>query len=261
MTDVTVVIPGYNHGKYIGSAISSVVQQVGVKTAIIVVDDGSVDDTELVVRRFPEVEYHYQENAGAHAAINRGISLAKTEFVAVLNDDDIYDPVHLNWALKSLILNNADLHLSRPLPFGSGPLLDKMHSHDRHGTWLISRYGPAVALLFTNWFVGTSAMVMRRDLWGRLGGFRDFRLAHDLDFSLRVLSDNRCTAQMNEAKTWWYRCHDNNTVSSIQQETMQMELRRIFQSLPAEIKLDLEKTGLSGALEKGWGISLNEVFV
>jgi hypothetical protein len=90
---VTVVIPDYNHARYVGDAIESVLAQTYQHVEILVVDDGSTDDSEEVVARFgTRVRYVKQENKGLSAARNTGIELARGEFIAVLDADDMYEP-------------------------------------------------------------------------------------------------------------------------------------------------------------------------
>ena len=74
MQKVSVVIPTYNYGRFIAEAIESVLRQTRAADEIIVVDDGSTDDTEAVVTRFGDkVRYVRQKNAGVCAARNRGV--------------------------------------------------------------------------------------------------------------------------------------------------------------------------------------------
>jgi glycosyltransferase involved in cell wall biosynthesis len=86
---VTVVIPSYNRAHLIADAIESVFRQTYQDFEIILVDDGSTDDTAAAVRRFgSRVRYVRQDNAGAGAARNHGIRLAKGDYIAFLDSDD-----------------------------------------------------------------------------------------------------------------------------------------------------------------------------
>ncbi|MGE4421881.1 MAG: glycosyltransferase [Pseudodesulfovibrio sp.] len=88
---VSVIIPTYNRADIVGRAIDSVLRQTFDRYEIIVVDDGSVDDTRRVVEAgYPQVQYIYKENGGAASARNRGISEAKAELVAFLDADDVW---------------------------------------------------------------------------------------------------------------------------------------------------------------------------
>ena len=93
---VTVVIPAYDRAHLLGRAIDSVLGQTLTPAAVIVVDDGSVDDTKAVVQAYgDEVRYVWQLNAGGAAARNHGVKLAETEWVAFLDSDDLWLPNHL----------------------------------------------------------------------------------------------------------------------------------------------------------------------
>ena len=80
---ISVVIPTYNYGRFITEAISSVLDQTRPPSEIIVVDDGSSDETADVVREFGEsVRYIRQDNAGVCVARNRGVSESTSELIA-----------------------------------------------------------------------------------------------------------------------------------------------------------------------------------
>jgi glycosyltransferase involved in cell wall biosynthesis len=93
---VSVVIPTYNYGRFITDAIRSVLDQTRPPAEIIVVDDGSTDETRAVVNSFAdEVRYIHQNNAGICAARNRGVSESTSELIAFLDADDIWEPTNL----------------------------------------------------------------------------------------------------------------------------------------------------------------------
>ena len=89
---ISVVIPAYNHERYVGAAIESVLGQSCSDLELIVVDDGSTDGTAEVIQGYTDSRLHYyhQENQDAYNTINRGISLARGRYIAILNSDDIY---------------------------------------------------------------------------------------------------------------------------------------------------------------------------
>src|ERR1044072_6676332 len=96
---IAVVIPLYNHERYIADTLRSVLAQTRPAEKIVIVDDGSTDGSAAVVQReFTDarIVLIQQKNAGAHAAINRGIKEATDcEFIAILNSDDLFDPRRL----------------------------------------------------------------------------------------------------------------------------------------------------------------------
>ncbi|MEO9965296.1 MAG: glycosyltransferase family A protein [Reichenbachiella sp.] len=86
---VSVIIPVYNGEKYIEESIQSVISQTYTNTEIIVVDDGSTDNTAFLVKKFP-VQYYYQENQGQSAALNFGISKSTGTFLSFNDADDLW---------------------------------------------------------------------------------------------------------------------------------------------------------------------------
>ena len=85
---VSVIITTYNHGCYLSKSIKSVLNQTYDNIEIIVIDDGSTDDTSEIIKDFPKVVYHYQENGGLSNARNSGIDICRGEFVVFLDADD-----------------------------------------------------------------------------------------------------------------------------------------------------------------------------
>lgn len=113
VTLVSVIIPCYNHGKYLSRAIESVLTQPYPNVEIIVIDDGSVDDTRMVAERFPTVKYIYQQNQGLSAARNTGIDNSDGNFLIFLDADD--------WLLKNAIgINAGYLEHDKSIGFVSG---------------------------------------------------------------------------------------------------------------------------------------------
>jgi glycosyltransferase involved in cell wall biosynthesis len=103
MPKVSVIIPAYNHSEFIAAAIDSVLAQSYRDFEIIVVNDGSPDDTETILIPYMEsgqIRYIRQENHGPAAARNRGVEAAEGEFIAFLDDDDQWLPDKLEWQLS-----------------------------------------------------------------------------------------------------------------------------------------------------------------
>jgi glycosyltransferase involved in cell wall biosynthesis len=90
---VSVVITTFNQAAYIGDTIRSALQQSFTDLEIVVVDDGSVDDTPEVVAQFGrDVRYIRQENRGVAGARNRAVEATRGELVAFLDSDDLWEP-------------------------------------------------------------------------------------------------------------------------------------------------------------------------
>lgn len=90
---ISVIIPTYNRAKYVTKVIDSVLSQTYTDYEIIVVDDGSTDNTREVLGSYMDkITYKYQENAGVSAARNTGIRIASGQWIAFLDSDDIWLP-------------------------------------------------------------------------------------------------------------------------------------------------------------------------
>ena len=97
---VSVIIPTYNREKFLPYALGSVKNQTYKDWELIIVDDGSTDNTEKVCKEFAKtidqpVKYIYQENQGVAGARNTGLKHAQGEFIAFLDSDDRWYPWHL----------------------------------------------------------------------------------------------------------------------------------------------------------------------
>lgn len=89
---VSVLIPTHNYGRFLAQALESVFAQSYSDYEVIVVDDGSTDDTREVASKFPQVRYLYQEQTGVATARNRLLEEAQGEFAAFLDADDLWLP-------------------------------------------------------------------------------------------------------------------------------------------------------------------------
>ncbi len=106
---VSVVIPCFNYGRFLGPAIESVLAQTLQALEIIVIDDGSTDDTAEVANRFQGVvAYHHQINGGLCAARNHGIERAAGDLIVFLDADDLLDPDYLATTSDELSLPGND---------------------------------------------------------------------------------------------------------------------------------------------------------
>ena len=110
---VSVIIPCYNHGRYLLEALTSIWEQDYPGVEIIVIDDGSTDDTREIALCYPTVKYYYQPNQGLSAARNAGIARSTGQYLVFLDADD--------WLLPQALSFNAEYLQQNPhLAFVSG---------------------------------------------------------------------------------------------------------------------------------------------
>lgn len=103
---VSIIIPAYNAQRFIAETIESVLEQTYTNWELIIIDDGSSDNTKNIVEQYrqndPRIQYYFQENAGVSVARNHGLSKANGEFIALLDADDVW--LEENLALKVEVL-------------------------------------------------------------------------------------------------------------------------------------------------------------
>ncbi|MDB2562852.1 glycosyltransferase family 2 protein [Sulfurimonas sp.] len=104
--NISVVIPTYNRYEFLKRALESVYAQTYTVSEVIVIDDGSTDETSQIQKEFPQINYIYQKNSGVSSARNLGIKNAMYEWIAFLDSDD-------TWHRDKLQLQ-VELHQKRP---------------------------------------------------------------------------------------------------------------------------------------------------
>ena len=197
-TLVSVVIPTFNYGHFVGDAVESALGQTYPDLEVIVVDDGSTDDTQRVLKRFASrIRYVYQNNRGLSAARNTGVRLAKGDWVALLDSDDVWHS-HKTEVQLAAGQSIADVGLIGSLPasvlppaLDAAPSIRKLSVKD----FLLSiRMGPSGALI-------------RRKCFDAVGLFDESLTSiEDRDMWLRIAA--RFPAVEISSPCWWYRPHE-----------------------------------------------------
>ena len=111
MVKISIIVPTYNGEQYILKCINSLLDQTLKEIEIIVIDDGSTDNTKNLVLQIkdPRVKYYYQKNQMQGAARNYGIKLAKGEYIAFVDDDDYVDSKMYEKMYNKAISFDSDL--------------------------------------------------------------------------------------------------------------------------------------------------------
>ena len=177
---ISVIINNYNYAKFLKKAIASALDQGGVSAEVIVVDDGSTDDSEQVIRSFGDkVRSVFQENGGQAQAINVGVAIAKAPLLAFLDADDWWPADKLAQVVQAFDENpDAGLVYHR---------LQPVYSDGQRAFAAIPRSlceGDLAPLLLSSggrWpFPMTSSLSIRRDVWDRAGKIPEtFRISAD----------------------------------------------------------------------------------
>jgi len=222
MPEISVIIPSYNHAPYIGKAVESVLSQSYSDFELIVVDDGSTDNSLEVMSSFsdPRLKILTQGNQGAHAAINRGLRAARGEYLAILNSDDRYHPLRLEKMLKVLLADRQVGLVGSYIDIidQDGKSQGIKHGFKDSSPWLLEapersfRAGNDLhkALLTENYWSTTSNFVFPKRWFEVVGEFRPLRYTHDWDFALRMA--NVARMELIPEVLMQYRVHANNTI-------------------------------------------------
>lgn len=178
--DISVVINNYNYGQFVGQAIESALDQKDVKAEVIVVDDGSTDNSGDVIRGFGSaVRAHFQPNGGQARAINSGVAMAEAPILAFLDADD--------WFLPGKLLSVLDAFESSPKAGIVYHRLQPVYSDGSPAFSAIPRslcqgdLGPRLQRSGGRWpFPMTSSLAVRQSLWRNAGNIPgDFSISAD----------------------------------------------------------------------------------
>lgn len=218
---VSVVIPSYNHAAYIEQAILSVLNQEGVETEVVVVDDGSTDGSKELLNELSQkwpserLQVIFQQNQGAHAAINNGLKVCRFEFLAILNSDDYFHPQRFQKLLSQMQAEKGDLIFSKVSHVdGQGREISSAHpsrSSYEQKLCLTETVGYRFSLLGYNLSVTTGNFLFKKSLWEKVGPFQSYRTVHDWDFVLKSLACGRVL--YHQESLLYYRLHQTNTIS------------------------------------------------
>ena len=188
---VSVVIPAYNHEKYVGEAIQSVLDQTFQDFELIIINDGSTDNTEAEILKFKDerIRYYMQENRGLSATLNRGIELARGEFFNFLPSDDAFFPEKLEAQLK---IFEKDPGLG--LVFAYPQLINaegRQIKDDPVAQWVIVPYETKEEIfpaLFERDFLSAPSALIKMECFEKVGRFDEsLKTAQDYDMWMRIL--------------------------------------------------------------------------
>jgi glycosyltransferase involved in cell wall biosynthesis len=194
MPAISVVVPAYNAGRWIDETLETVLAQTVPPAEVIVVDDGSTDDTAARARTHG-VTVLQQANGGPPAAYNAGFDAATSAYCAMCPADDRWEPRKLEWQAAALEDDpSIDILFAKARYFG---LIDRDHPHpERAG---IQEPAAFMRALYASDIVPAPTAVVRRALHQRLGRFDESLPSEDYEFWLRAL---RAGATSASKKLW-----------------------------------------------------------
>ena len=186
---VSIIIPTYNRANLLSRAIKSVLNQTFKDFELIIVDDGSTDNTKQVVEKFQKedsrIKYIWQENSGAPARPkNTGIKNAKGNYIAFLDDDDEWLPEKLEKQLK-LFESSSNLGF-----VGCNILVTNNKNKKSSKVYKMPTYSESIffeKLFEGNFILTSSCVVIKREVLNKIGLFdENLKFGDDWDLWLRI---------------------------------------------------------------------------
>jgi glycosyltransferase involved in cell wall biosynthesis len=213
---VSVIIPVYNGARYLREALESVFTQTYRPFEVIVVDDGSTDESGVIAQSFDDVRYIHQANQGVAVARNNAIEAARGEFFAFLDQDDVWTPEKLTLQIAYL-LSHPDV----------GYTLTQQQFFLEPGASLPAWFRKdLLASVHTGWVLGT--LVVRRTAFEKIGNFATgYSAASDGDWFFRAKAAGISMAVVPELLLL-KRIHGSN--ESARAKEILSELRRVVKS-------------------------------
>jgi glycosyltransferase involved in cell wall biosynthesis len=210
-TRLSVVLPSYNQAEFIERTMNSLANQHYPALQLIVLDGGSTDGSQDVIRRYDDIISHYEsgKDGGQAPALNKGFALATGDFVAWQNSDDLYLPEFF-WSIDAAIRRYPDTDLVIANSYIIGP--------DDKILWG-TKYGPFSweYLARVGWNLTSQSVFVRRDLAQKAGPFSNWRVCFDFEWFLRVTRSARSILHLKQYGGA-YRMHPASKYSTIGME-------------------------------------------
>ena len=258
----SVVIPVFNHERFIARAVLSAAR-TRLVSEVLLLDDGSRDGSYEIVRVLSagslpgvrDVTPARRVNRGAHQALNDLVEMTTSEWIAVLNSDDTFIPSRFPALARRLrrgdcdlvfgdlvVMDEAGREIGRKrgafdpqIPFPASFDVARMA---QEGAWLD-------LLAHQNFLATTSNMVFRKSLFQKIGGFAPYRYVHDWDFALRACLAGRVSYLAQPLTA--YRVHGSNTIKESSRKVdaeVQAMFARIVEDFPELKSRPLFQSGL-----------------
>lgn len=181
MAFISVIIPSFNRANLLQRALNSVYAQSLPAGEVIVIDDGSTDNTQqIVTQHFPQADYIYQDNQGVSAARNAGIKRAKGDWLAFLDSDDEWLTHKLCQQVNALKSTDIKVCHTEEIWIRKGLRVNQMQKHKKTDGWIFKHCLPLCAM-------SPSSIMIHRDVFDCVGLFdSSFLACEDYDLWLKI---------------------------------------------------------------------------
>ena len=182
MNKVSIIIPTYNRKCFLREAVNSVLNQTYKDFELIVIDDGSTDGTQEMIKEFGgKIIYKSQENRGASSARNVGISMSKGKLISFLDSDDVWHKEKLSEQMKFFKeYPEAKICYTDEIWVRHGVRVNPMRKHQKYSGWVFDKCLPLC-------IISISSVMIRREVFDEIGLFdEDLPACEDYDMWLRI---------------------------------------------------------------------------
>ncbi len=214
---VSVIVPCYNYGRFLGECLDSILAQTYTNWECIIVDDGSKDNTKEIAQMYEKkdkrIKYIYQENAGPNSARKNALSIAKGEYIQLLDADDFIEKEKLQTQIK-IFEQNKDYHIvfsDVKLFYSDAQNTQKRFSDDTYEIPRISSNDPTFGFRILENPFGICCALVKKELFFENVLVTNIKFNEDWDFWLKCFLSNKKFIYHNDPYTLsWCRQHGNN---------------------------------------------------
>ncbi len=185
MPTVSVIIPAYNRYQSLVYAIDSVLAQTYADLELLVIDDGSTDNTPLIIPKYGnKIRYFYQENRGVSSARNLGIAKSSGKYICFLDSDDLWLLNKLAVQIKFMRSNSEyNVCYTDEIWYRGGVRVNQKKKHAKYSGQIFSYCLPLC-------IISPSSIMLKSELIDKIGGFDELLPAcEDYDLWLRIAKD------------------------------------------------------------------------
>lgn len=242
---VSIIMPAFNHARWVTQAIESVLAQSFRAFELIVIDDASSDATWEAIQAVRRTQadgrlqcIRHASNQGAPATLNEGLRHAQGEYLAIINSDDVWDQQRLERLLNVAAAEKYDFLCTDVMLLDA----DSQPSAAQEPHWMAwfealkQDYATHADLLTTllrgNFLITTSNFFFHRRVYERIGEFAELRYVHDYDYALRVWDAGFAMHFLAGETLLGYRLHGTNTIREHPLAAIEENTRLILGWLP-----------------------------
>jgi GT2 family glycosyltransferase len=207
---VSVMMPTYNNGRYIGQAIESIYAQNYKNIEVIVIDDGSTDNTKEIIKKYQDIKYFYIEHKGISLARNIALEKSKGEYIAFCDSDDYWLPEKLNTQMQYFKDHpDCEIVFTKYENFFEDEKLktNKRAMHEKMMEKFLKQYLPS--------------SIIKKELFEKYGNFdENFSGVEDTEFLYRLLKKGVSISHIIPEVFYIRRIHGQNVTLNYNQDTV-----------------------------------------